>query len=287
MATTGDQSGAAFGERPSSYAKDALARRRAFLNGAKRSDDAPLNLENGRVEADLFKRGAQATADGLYEAVSRFENRRSQQSQAGQSSGLNATQPDASDPEKRRVEYLPPLPKERVSAAGEAASSRYGTGSARAYSPEGGGGAGGGSGGGNGDGGNTGGNGGSGAMADDNLPDTSALNSQIVQAVQFTNAEVDAHLADMVSVPAEVMATQTAGHANQNAESYMNGVMQISMAAQAVVARKIAENPATAAVDAPALVTLQEMVTAAISAFGTASTTAGTAAKTIIGDVKI
>ncbi|WP_068085828.1 hypothetical protein [Polycladidibacter stylochi] len=121
------------------------------------------------------------------------------------------------------------------------------------------------------------------------VSDTSSLNSQIVQAVQFTNSETmsNENLAAMVNVPADVMASQTAGHANQNAEVYMNGIMQISMAAQAMVAKKIAANPAEAAVDAPALLALQEMVTAAIGAFGTASETGATSAQTIISDVKI
>lgn len=118
-------------------------------------------------------------------------------------------------------------------------------------------------------------------------PDTSELNQQIVQAVQFTNYENANYVAEMVSVPADVMATQTAGHATQNAETYMNGIMQIAVAAQAVVAAKIAENPATAEADAPALEQLQKMVTEAISAFGKASETAGTSAAKIISGTKL
>ncbi|OKL45352.1 hypothetical protein [Pseudovibrio exalbescens] len=118
-------------------------------------------------------------------------------------------------------------------------------------------------------------------------PDTSELNQQIVQAVQFTNYENANYVAEMVSVPADVMATQTAGHATQNAETYMNGIMQIAVAAQAVVAAKIAENPATAEADAPALEQLQKMVTEAITAFGKASETAGTSAAKIISGTKL
>ncbi|MDD7910373.1 hypothetical protein PUV47_10630 [Pseudovibrio exalbescens] len=125
------------------------------------------------------------------------------------------------------------------------------------------------------------------ALTTTSAPDTSKLNQQVVQAVQFTNYENANYLPEMISAPAEVMATQTAGHATQNAESYMNGIMQIAVAAQAVVAAKIAENPAEASVDAEALTQLQAMVTAAITAFGDASTTAGTAAKTIITDTKV
>ncbi len=120
----------------------------------------------------------------------------------------------------------------------------------------------------------------------DSPPDTSALNSQIVQAVDLSNFQNSQYAPQLVSIPAEVMATQTAGHATQNAEAYMNNIMQIAVAAQAVVAAKIAASPATAATDATALTELQGMVTAAISAYGTASEKAGTSAATIIENTK-
>ncbi|MTI19202.1 hypothetical protein E1162_18330 [Rhodobacteraceae bacterium RKSG542] len=118
-------------------------------------------------------------------------------------------------------------------------------------------------------------------------PDTSALNAQIVQAAQLSNAENSSYSSQLISVPADVMATQTAGHATQNAESYMNSIMQIAVAAQAVVAAKIAASPATAGADAAALTELQGMVSAAISAYGTASEQAGTSAAAIISKTKV
>lgn len=96
-------------------------------------------------------------------------------------------------------------------------------------------------------------------------PSTSALNEQITQAVQFTNFQNYQGLESMISIPDDVMTKQSSGHASQNAETYMNGVMQISMAAQAIVAAKIAQDPALAAT--PALTELNVMVTNAISAF--------------------
>lgn len=96
-------------------------------------------------------------------------------------------------------------------------------------------------------------------------PSTPAVNSQITQAVQFTNFQNYQGLETMISVPERVMTNQSNGHASQNAETYMNGVMQISMAAQAIVAAKIAQDPALAAT--PALTELNTMVTNAITAF--------------------
>lgn len=98
-------------------------------------------------------------------------------------------------------------------------------------------------------------------------PSTPDMNSKITQAVQFTNFENYQGLETMISVPEDVLISQSTGHASQNAEGYMNGVMQISMAAQAIVAAKIAQAPAKAAADAVALEKLNEMVTNAIAAF--------------------
>ncbi len=96
-------------------------------------------------------------------------------------------------------------------------------------------------------------------------PSTPALNDQITQAVEFTNFQNYQGLETMISIPDDVMTKQSNGHASQDGETYMNGVMQISMAAQAIVAAKIAQNPALAAT--PALTELNTMVTNAISAF--------------------
>ncbi len=96
-------------------------------------------------------------------------------------------------------------------------------------------------------------------------PATPALNDQITQAVQFTNFQNFQGLETMISVPDDVMTKQSNGHASQDAETYMNGVMQISMAAQAIVAAKIAQNPALGATDA--IKELNTMVTNAIAAF--------------------
>jgi len=118
-----------------------------------------------------------------------------------------------------------------------------------------------------------------------NPPDTSALNAKIVQAVGFSNDQVAQYLPRLVQAPPEVMATQTAGHAVQDAANYMNAIMQIALATQAVVAKKAAEGPAQAAMEIPLLLEMQKMVSAAVDVYGSVSQTAGQSAKTIIGDV--
>ncbi|WP_430515676.1 hypothetical protein, partial [Inquilinus limosus] len=110
-------------------------------------------------------------------------------------------------------------------------------------------------------------------------------NQQIVQAVGFANQQTTAALPQLVQGPPEVMVTEAAGLAVQDATGYMNGIMQIALAVQAVVAKKMAENPEAAATEAPVLAAAQAMVTAAVTVFGTVSTTAGSGAQTFIGDL--
>lgn len=114
---------------------------------------------------------------------------------------------------------------------------------------------------------------------------TAALNQQIVQAVGFANQQNAAALPQLVQGPPEVMVTEAAGLAVQDATSYMNGIMQIALAVQAVAAKKMAENPEAAATEAPVLAAAQAMVAAAVAVFGTVSSTAGTGAQTFIGDL--
>ncbi len=100
----------------------------------------------------------------------------------------------------------------------------------------------------------------------------------------FSNDQLHQYLPELVQVPPQVMATQTAGHAVQDAANYMNAIMQIALAAQTVIAKKAAEGPLQAAEEVPALLAIQDMVTAAVTAYGTVSKTAGDSAKTIDQD---
>ncbi|WP_051248688.1 hypothetical protein [Inquilinus limosus] len=114
---------------------------------------------------------------------------------------------------------------------------------------------------------------------------TNALNQQVVQAVGFANQQTAAALPQLVQGPPEVMVTEAAGLAVQDATSYMNAVMQIALAVQAVVAKRMAENPEAAETEAPVLEKAQAMVAKAVEVFGTVSSTAGTGARTFIGDL--
>ncbi|WIH04179.1 hypothetical protein KHF85_15370 [Xanthomonas translucens pv. graminis] len=112
--------------------------------------------------------------------------------------------------------------------------------------------------------------------------DTSALNQKIVQAVDFSNAQTMQYLMPaMIQTPPDVMATQSAGLAVQDAASYMNAIMQIALAAQAVIAKKAAEGPVQAAEEIPVLLEMQKMVASAVEVYGNVSQVAATSAKTI------
>ncbi|QDG76722.1 hypothetical protein [Labrenzia sp. PHM005] len=117
-------------------------------------------------------------------------------------------------------------------------------------------------------------------------PSTSALNQQAVQAAEFSNYENADYAATMVATPPELMVGQTTGLAIQDAANYMNAIMQIAVAAQAVAIKKAAEDPALAGAEVPLLTDIQQMVTQAVTVYGTVSTTAGTSAKTVISDFK-
>ncbi|KAB0564930.1 hypothetical protein C9383_05180 [Pseudomonas palleroniana] len=71
---------------------------------------------------------------------------------------------------------------------------------------------------------------------------TAALNSQIVQAVQFTNAQNFAYAPAQIAVPADMMISQAAGLVAQSAAGYFDGVSKIALAAQAVLLQQMTEN---------------------------------------------
>lgn len=119
-------------------------------------------------------------------------------------------------------------------------------------------------------------------------PDVSALNQQVVQAVQFSNTETANYAGNLVVTPPEIMVGQTAGMAVQDAKNYMNAIMQIAVAAQAVAIKKAAEGPQPVSTikEIPFMEDIQNMVNQAVTVFGTVSTTAGSSAKTVISDLK-
>lgn len=113
------------------------------------------------------------------------------------------------------------------------------------------------------------------------IPDTSALNSQIVQAVQFTNAENARYAPEMIATPPEMMVSTANGMAVQDAKNYMNAIMQIAVAAQAVAIKKAAEGPEPVAAlkEIPLLAEIQNMVTQAVGVYGSVSGSGGSDAK--------
>lgn len=68
------------------------------------------------------------------------------------------------------------------------------------------------------------------------------LNSQIVQAVQFTNSQNFAYAPAQIAVPADMMISQAAGLVAQAAAGYFDGVSKIALAAQAVLLQQMTEN---------------------------------------------
>jgi len=124
------------------------------------------------------------------------------------------------------------------------------------------------------------------AVSAGTAPPTGALNQQVVQATEFSNFETAQYAPTMVATPPELMVGQTTGLAVQDAANYMNAIMQIAVAAQAVAIKKAAENPALAVAEIPLLNDIQKMVTQAVTVYGTVSTTAGDSAKTVNSDFK-
>ena len=81
--------------------------------------------------------------------------------------------------------------------------------------------------------------------------DISALNQQIVQAVQFSNAENLGSTSQLIAVPPDVMAGQAAGLAMQSSAEYMQAIMQIALAAQAVIASEFQHQDVDGAFEEP------------------------------------
>ncbi len=69
-----------------------------------------------------------------------------------------------------------------------------------------------------------------------------ALNSQIVQAVEFSNDANTAAAPTIVAAPADAMISQAAGIASQASASYYDGMTKLVMASQAVMLKKLTED---------------------------------------------
>lgn len=71
---------------------------------------------------------------------------------------------------------------------------------------------------------------------------TDALNSQIVQAVQFTNAQTFSYAPAQIAAAPDMMISQAAGLVAQSAAGYFDGVSKLALAAQAVLLKQMTEN---------------------------------------------
>lgn len=75
-----------------------------------------------------------------------------------------------------------------------------------------------------------------------NLTTPSALNQQIVEAVQTTNTETAAYAATQIAVAPNMMISQSAGLVAQAAATYFDGVSKLGLAAQGVLLKQMTEN---------------------------------------------
>ncbi|MBI7970102.1 hypothetical protein JEY14_06265, partial [Pseudomonas aeruginosa] len=73
-------------------------------------------------------------------------------------------------------------------------------------------------------------------------PDTSALNSQVVQAVQMSNSETAGYAPSQIAIAPNMMISQASGLVAQSAASYFDGVSKIALASQAILLRQMTQN---------------------------------------------
>ncbi|MEH6418130.1 hypothetical protein, partial [Pseudomonas sp. CGJS7] len=71
---------------------------------------------------------------------------------------------------------------------------------------------------------------------------TDALNKQIVQAVQFTNAETASYAPAQIATGPDMMISQAAGLVAQSAAVYFDGVTKIALASQGVLMKQMTQD---------------------------------------------
>ena len=72
-------------------------------------------------------------------------------------------------------------------------------------------------------------------------PNTDALNSQIVQAVQLTNAETAAYAPSQIAVAPNMMIAQASGLVAQSAAAYFDGASKMVLASKSVLLKDMTE----------------------------------------------
>ncbi|KAB8181306.1 hypothetical protein FKV24_011690 [Lysobacter maris] len=72
-------------------------------------------------------------------------------------------------------------------------------------------------------------------------PATTALNPQIVQAVQLSNAETTSYAPSQIAIGPDMMISQAAGLVAQSAAAYFDGVSKLALASQGVLLKDMTE----------------------------------------------
>ncbi|CAM2138337.1 hypothetical protein [Paraburkholderia tropica] len=72
-------------------------------------------------------------------------------------------------------------------------------------------------------------------------PATDALNSQIVQAVQLTNAETTAYASSQIAAGPNMMISQASGLVAQSAANYFDGASKLALASKSVLLKNMTE----------------------------------------------
>ncbi|MBX9401580.1 hypothetical protein K4L06_09670 [Lysobacter sp. BMK333-48F3] len=73
-------------------------------------------------------------------------------------------------------------------------------------------------------------------------PPTDSLNQQIVQAVQFTNAETASYAPSQIAIAPDMMISQAAGLVAQSAAGYFDGISKITLAAQGMLMKQLTQD---------------------------------------------
>ncbi len=73
-------------------------------------------------------------------------------------------------------------------------------------------------------------------------PSSDALNSKIVQAVMFSNAETMAYAPSQIVIGSDMLISQAAGLVAQSAAVYFDGVSKMALASQGVLIKQMTEN---------------------------------------------
>jgi hypothetical protein len=73
-------------------------------------------------------------------------------------------------------------------------------------------------------------------------PATGALNDQIVQAVQLSNAETIGYAPSQIAIGPNMMISQASGLIAQSSAAYFDGVSKLALASQGILLKQMTEN---------------------------------------------